>query len=328
MTLQERASCSLAARAHVGLMDKAMARAGKLLIFSRLRASSGGGLMGDRDDQSGDMPSAATPQVSLWRLGFTAKLTVITALLVYALAPLVVIILLGARIGNLVPFWIVGAIPISLLIALTAYSYFAGDDTPSPSVLLLEQPRQALQLSLLVAWFVLLISLGYYALLHITATDMPLVFQGIIFIFFGGAALILGVMASTARGRQSLSVLFPVPHNPYAYPGLLVTLIALMTSLFGSASFVLQRLEVIHFHAVNGTRPNVDTLMGFYIWHFFDTLPVLEVTKTLHWAAPVKDYDRAAGVLLILYTITVIVPVIALFIQMTKATSGTAGSKR
>jgi hypothetical protein len=291
------------------------------------RVSSGGGLMGDRDDHSGDAPSALMPQASLSRLGSTAKITVITTLLVYVLAPLAVIILLAARIGNLVPFWIVGAIPIILLIIVGVFSSFSGDDTPSPGVSLLEQPRQALQLSLLVACFVLLISLGYYALLHITATDMPVVFQGIVFIAFGSAALILGAMASTARGRQLLSRWFTAPHNPYAYPGLLVTLIVLMTSLFGSVSFALQRLELIHFHAANGVQPNVDTLMGFYLWHFFDTLPVLAVTKTLHWAAPVKDYDRAAGVLLVLYTITVIVPVIALFVQMTKA-SGTAGSKQ
>lgn len=283
--------------------------------------------MGDRDDHSDDVPSAPRPQVSLSQLGFTAKITVITALLAYAIAPLVVIILLAARIGNLVPFWMVGAIPIVLLIILVVFSNFTGDDTPSPGVSLLEQPRQALQLSLLVACFVLLISLGYYALLHIIATEMPVVIQGIFFFFLGGAALILGVMASTARGRQLLSGQFPAPHNPYAYPGLLVTLIVLMTSLFGSVSFALQHLKVIHFHTVNGAHPNVDTLMGFYLWHFFDTLPVLAVTKTLHWAAPVKDYDRAAGVLLILYTITVIVPVIALFVQMTKA-SGTASSKQ
>lgn len=278
----------------------------------------------DRSDHSGDAPSAVRPPASLSQLGFAAKLTVITALLVYVLAPLAVIILLGARIGNSVPFWMVGTIPIVLLIPSVAL----GDDTASPGISLLEKPRQALHLSLLLACFVLMVSLGYYALLHIIATEMPAVIQGIFYAFLGGAALTLGAMASTARGRQLLSEQFQVPHNPYVYPGLLVTLITLMTSLFGSVSFALQRLGVIHFHAANGARPNVDTLMGFYLWHFFDTLPVLQVTTTLHWATPVKDYDRAAGVLLILYTITVIVPVIALFIQMTKATSGTASREQ
>jgi hypothetical protein len=57
----------------------------------------------------------------------------------------------------------------------------------------------------------------------------------------------------------------------------------------------------------------VGTLQDFYLWHFLDSIPGLDIPKTLVWERPFTHMDRLSGFVLLGFKIAVIIPVIASF---------------
>jgi hypothetical protein len=62
-------------------------------------------------------------------------------------------------------------------------------------------------------------------------------------------------------------------------------------------------------------------LLDFFMWHFFAELP-LHVNETLQWDSPLRYQGPGMGGILLLYKVTVIAPVIAVFVLWWKQRTG------
>ena len=89
---------------------------------------------------------------------------------------------------------------------------------------------------------------------------------------------------------------------------------------FSSVSYALENYGFLAFSLLpnRAVRPGhpMDLyahLPDFYIWHFLEAIPLLEVNKTLRWEEPLKYTKVGVGWMLLLFKITVIIPVIAAF---------------
>jgi len=57
----------------------------------------------------------------------------------------------------------------------------------------------------------------------------------------------------------------------------------------------------------------IGVLQDFYLWHFLDSIPGLNIPDTLVWERPLTHKDRLSGFILLGFKLAVIVPVIASF---------------
>jgi hypothetical protein len=62
-------------------------------------------------------------------------------------------------------------------------------------------------------------------------------------------------------------------------------------------------------------------MQDFFLWHFLDAVPLLKVNETLHWSEPLTYTSPAVGSILLMFKITVIVPVTAAFVAYWKRDS-------
>jgi hypothetical protein len=258
-----------------------------------------------------------TPQwIRAWnKLGWTELPVVLAAALIYVLTPLVILVLFGIRIAGWMPFWIAGVIP---LLLLTAF-FFIPDPEEVPlfsgeNPSLLSRPWLMLRLSMLTAIVTLTVAFGSYALFHWTATSLPLALQYLIFGYCVLFILIFSVVMSVEGGQRWTMMTWTSGYGRYAPISVLASIIVLMTSFFASVTFVLHGHHLIQLHEISGAQPTVDTVSEFYLWHFLDSIPFLEVTKTIRWEPPISYQDTVTGVLVVCYKIAVIVPVISMFV--------------
>jgi hypothetical protein len=271
---------------------------------------------------------AAVPPKTGWRAAEEAitphpNLAVLPTLLIYTFTSLALIALFGTMIAGLIPVWIYGVQSILLVpLGITIFLIIARDDQADVGgetlTNLWESPRR----SSLAAAIVLVTTLGEFALIHWVATSVPLVPQCVILGFFFLIFCTVAAVLAAGRGREWMLRLFSSFYGRYAALSILIAAILLMTLLFGSLTFVLQRHDLIHLYTPSGAKPTVDTSSAFYLWHFLDSVPLLEVPRTLHWAVPMK-YQDWAGVLVICYKVAVFVPLVAALIQLWRTTSGT-----
>jgi hypothetical protein len=82
-------------------------------------------------------------------------------------------------------------------------------------------------------------------------------------------------------------------------------MVVLFTAMFSIVSFALFKLEWAHYEGdVIKTAKDSDAFLAFllfYWWLFFDLLPVLEVTKTLHIESPLRAENFTAGLPIVMY---------------------------
>jgi hypothetical protein len=91
---------------------------------------------------------------------------------------------------------------------------------------------------------------------------------------------------------------------PLAYA---VNVLLLAVPFFGSLTNVLASRGLVRMEG--DARRAID----FYLWHFFDAIPLLKVNETILWSQPMAYQQSRVGWLVLLFKITVIVPVIAAF---------------
>ena len=67
-------------------------------------------------------------------------------------------------------------------------------------------------------------------------------------------------------------------------------------------------------------------LLDFFAWHFFAELP-LHVNETLQWDEPMRYRGAGMGLILLLFKVTVIGPVVAVFVLWWQQRTGAEAEK-
>jgi hypothetical protein len=57
----------------------------------------------------------------------------------------------------------------------------------------------------------------------------------------------------------------------------------------------------------------------YYVWNFFDGIPVLKVTDSVNWNRDRTFVDHWSGILLLLYKLAVVIPIVALIVRSLRA---------
>jgi hypothetical protein len=111
---------------------------------------------------------------------------------------------------------------------------------------------------------------------------------------------------------------------PFAY-SINVLLVAVL--FFSAATYILVDHGFLRVNPINGSSAPPLSCALFYFWHSVDAVPVLKINEAFHWNQPLA-YDSAwLGVTLLLFKITVIVPVIAAFASYWRQSAGRTGSE-
>jgi hypothetical protein len=90
---------------------------------------------------------------------------------------------------------------------------------------------------------------------------------------------------------------------------------ALLVAFFAVASFAALTSLLYLEGAIAISEPVdrellIDKTSEVYVWHLFDTVPLLDIPQNLEWQVPFEFEDRIGGLLLILFTGIVILPLI------------------
>ena len=91
-----------------------------------------------------------------------------------------------------------------------------------------------------------------------------------------------------------------------------ISLLLFATLCFASLSSTLSDWGVVRFEPA-APHGEFWRLQDFYMWHFLDSIPGLEVPETFLWNKPFQYQDHLTGLLLLLYKVLVILPVIGSF---------------
>jgi len=134
-------------------------------------------------------------------------------------------------------------------------------------------------------------------------------------IVFGAWGLLLSwavLLIATERKRerffnrfQRIGALAPVAYS--------LNLLFIAAMFFSSVTFVLSERGALRLSRPSEATISPDTVLLFYIWHFLDALPLLNVNETMHWSEPLSYESAWVGLMLLLFKLAVIVPVIGAF---------------
>lgn len=67
--------------------------------------------------------------------------------------------------------------------------------------------------------------------------------------------------------------------------------------------------------------------LAYYVWHFLDAIPVLEIPATLNWSLGTDYTGYTSGVLLLVYKLLVIVPVVRAILEVVQRTKERASQR-
>jgi hypothetical protein len=107
-----------------------------------------------------------------------------------------------------------------------------------------------------------------------------------------------------------------------------VGLVALSSAGFTSLSVGLYQMGIgsIKGGPLQGSQI-VDAAFNSYLWHLADAIPLLKITSTLNWTLRHPFTDHVQGGLILLYTLTVIIPVVYLATQIVKPLTASSRTK-
>jgi hypothetical protein len=119
-------------------------------------------------------------------------------------------------------------------------------------------------------------------------------------------------LISTARRRERLFQRLRKVGGvgPAIYSG---AVLLMAVNFFASVSYVLAGKGWIALARPSGKSLNPGIVSDFFLWHFLNAVPLLQINQTLHWTEPVTYQDAGAGWILFLFKLVVIIPVIASF---------------
>ena len=153
-----------------------------------------------------------------------------------------------------------------------------------------------------------------------TLQVIPLVVWGLLL----GLALFF---ISTKKGREKLfSRLKKLGFlAPFAYS---VNVLSIAVLFFSATTYVLVDHGFLRVNPVNGSSPPPMSYVLFFFWHFVDAVPVLKINEAFHWNQPLTYDSTWLGVTLLVFKITVIVPVIGAFASYWKQSTGQQASEQ
>jgi hypothetical protein len=127
-----------------------------------------------------------------------------------------------------------------------------------------------------------------------------------------GLLLALGLFViSTATRRQRLFE--ALGRFGFLVPPIYSADLLVVAALFFSwATFLLAERDLVRF-LPGADLSDSEAILGLYLWHFLDAVPLLEVPATLSWERPLVYDDARVGLLVLAFKVVVIVPVLAAF---------------
>ena len=257
------------------------------------------------------------------RLSLAGRIKALVALSIFTITPLVIIAIFGAEISGLIPIWLAGTMGVLLLLVQRISETIVDRlETPTETTLFLDNPGGLLLESIVMAVGLFGWVLGLYALLHWSATSFPAVLQGLTIGWFALTGFAISVMTSIENARRWIVQAFlKFEFGIFLTLALIIYEIVYMTIIFGSLTYALHQHGLVLLRATSSIQPTVDNVIVFYLWHFLNAIPLLDITNTVHWAVPITYEDTLIGVLVICYKILVIVPMIATFVLVLKGGS-------
>lgn len=137
-------------------------------------------------------------------------------------------------------------------------------------------------------------------------------YQLIIFVLWGLLLIWAITLIFTHKRRelffQKLQKIGSLTPIVYAF-----NLLMIAVTFFSSVTFALKQRGVITLTHANPADISHSVITDFYLWHFLDAVPFLDVTKTLRWEEPLTYSSAWIGFALLIFKIMVILPVIAAF---------------
>jgi hypothetical protein len=156
---------------------------------------------------------------------------------------------------------------------------------------------------------------GFYWLSPFILNKLRMSFQILVFVVWGLLLMLAVWLVATETNRErflkrlrDFSLFAPVA---YAFNVLMISIL-----FFSSVTYVLVSHGVLKLNAPAGTQGvqiSPEVIRDFYSWHFLNAVPALKVNETLRWKEPLTYESGWVGVMLLLFQLTVIVPVIAAF---------------
>lgn len=128
----------------------------------------------------------------------------------------------------------------------------------------------------------------------------------LLFFFILIVLLLLPIVSS--RGRRKLA--------EWASAGrryiVIFAVLLLATTFFAVLTGVLYQQGVLRLEGPNLSSDTIGSeAMGFYLWHLSEEIPLLNITETLRWDAPLEHRDVWGGLLVLAYKVLVIIPIVA-----------------
>jgi hypothetical protein len=126
-------------------------------------------------------------------------------------------------------------------------------------------------------------------------------------ILLGGIYLITGDRGAElfAEMYKQQGVLWPISFS--------ISLLIFSSICFASLTNTLNSQGYVSFEPQIGPDDFSKLSLDFYTWHFMDSVPGLKIPETLMWNAAFKYTDRLSGLLLLMFKLSVILPVIKSF---------------
>ena len=138
-------------------------------------------------------------------------------------------------------------------------------------------------------------------------------------VWAGLLATLISFLATDRRRTQlfeRLGRIGAVAPAAYAFNVLMVAVM-----FFGALTRVLMARNAL------SLKGDPERVFDFYIWHFFESIPLLAVNQTLRWDQPLTYDASGVGWILLAFKLVVIVPVIAAFGAYWKHVTGGPASR-
>ena len=155
----------------------------------------------------------------------------------------------------------------------------------------------------------LCISLFYYLVLRHSAMDRSAVSLVLVAVLFVATLAAGGMIQIPKLRRAALE-----SSGRYVPFGVLAVLLVIMISAFTAITVVAARHDLVTLSGGSDGSLSFEEVARFYIWHFTNAVPVLDVNETLRWKAPLDYSSARVGTLVLLFKIAVIVPLIGAFV--------------
>jgi hypothetical protein len=91
---------------------------------------------------------------------------------------------------------------------------------------------------------------------------------------------------------------------------LLICVLAAAVAVFASLTVMLADHDAVTITGWPSVENPALASVGFFLWHFLDAVPLLDLTGTLRWREPLGYQDPWVGAVVVLFKLVVIVPII------------------